>query len=63
MDILIPAALFHDVVVYPKNHPEKHKSQEESAIMTEKILKKFDEFSQEKIEKIKTCILECSFSK
>jgi uncharacterized protein len=63
LDIIIPSALFHDVVVYQKNHPQSHKSQEESATMAEKILKKFSEFPQEKIKKIKTCILECSFSK
>jgi len=63
LDIIIPSALFHDVVVYQKNHPDSHKSQEESAIMAEKILKKFWKFPQEKIAKIKTCILECSFSK
>jgi uncharacterized protein len=27
LEIIIPAALFHDLIVYPKNHPEKHKSQ------------------------------------
>ena len=27
LDIIVPAALFHDLVTYPKNHPNKHKSQ------------------------------------
>ncbi len=63
LDIIVPAALFHDIVVYPKNHPNKHKSQEESAEETEKILKRVDHFPKEKIKKVKTCILECSFSK
>jgi len=62
-DIIVPAALFHDLVVYPKNHPEKHKSQEESAELAAKILDKIPEFPKKKIEKIKICILECSFSK
>jgi len=62
-DIIVPAALFHDLIVYPKNHPDKHKSQEESAEAAEKILSFFDNFPKEKIEKIKICILECSFSK
>jgi uncharacterized protein len=62
LDIIIPAALFHDLIVYPKDYPDKHKSQEESAIAAEKILDKLD-FPKEKIEKVKTCILECSFSK
>ncbi len=62
-DIIVPAALFHDLVVYPKNHPDKHKSQEESAEAAERILNTFGNFPKEKIERVKTCILECSFSK
>lgn len=62
-DIIVPAALFHDLVLYPKNHPDKHKSQEESAKAAERILNTFGNFPKEKIEKVKTCILECSFSK
>lgn len=63
LNIIFPAALFHDIIVYPKNHPNKHKSQEESAESAEKILNSFGNFPQTKIEKVKTCILECSFSK
>jgi len=62
-DIIVPAALFHDLVVYPKNHPNKHKSQEESAEAAEKILNEINNFPKDKIEKVKICILECSFSK
>ena len=62
-DIVVPAALFHDCIVYPKNHPDRFKSQEESADTAEKILCTFDNFPKEKIGKVKTCILECSFSK
>jgi uncharacterized protein len=63
LDIIIPAALFHDLIVYPKNHKYSHKSQEESAKATEKILNEIKNFPKNKIENIKTCILECSFSK
>jgi len=62
-DIIVPAALFHDLVVYQKNHPNKHRSQKESAKAAEKILKTFDNFPKDKIEKVKICITECSFSK
>lgn len=62
-DIIVPAALFHDLITYPKNHPDRHKSQEESAEAAEKILAAFDEFPKDKIKKVKACILECSFSK
>jgi len=64
-DILIPAALYHDIFVYPKDHPDRYKSQEKSANSTEKLI--YPIFLKEKIENkiylIKTCILECSFSK
>lgn len=63
LDIMVPAALFHDLIVYPKNHSEKTKSQEESAGAAEQILKTLNGFPQKKIDKVKTCILECSFSK
>lgn len=63
MDVIISAALFHDLVVYPKNHPDKHKSQEESAELASKILDEIHDFPKEKIEKVKTCVLECSFTK
>lgn len=63
LDVIVPAALFHDLVVYPKNHPDRHKSQEESSDAAEKILNSLDNFPKEKINKVKICILECSFSK
>ncbi len=62
-DVIVPAALFHDLIVYPKNYPGKDNSQEESADTAEKILNTFGNFPKEKIEKVKTCILECSFNK
>ncbi|HED05983.1 MAG TPA: HD domain-containing protein, partial [Ignavibacteria bacterium] len=62
-DIIVPATLFHDLIVYPKNHSDKHKSQEKSAEATVEILNSFGNFPKNKIEKVKTCILECSFSK
>jgi len=63
LDVIVPAALFHDLVVYPKDHPEKHKSQEESVAGAEKILKSLCGFPKNKIEKVKICISECSFAK
>ena len=62
-DIIVPSSLFHDLIVYPKNHPDRHKSQKESAEAAEKILNTFDNFPKDKIEKVKICILQCSFSK
>ncbi|MDO8459654.1 MAG: HD domain-containing protein [Nanoarchaeota archaeon] len=63
LDIIIPAALFHDLIVYPKNDPNKHLSQEESAEATEKILSSIKEYPKEKIGGVKISIMECSFTK
>lgn len=63
LEIIIPAALFHDLIVYPKDHPDRFQSQSDSAMEAEKILNELENFAQEKIEIIKTCILQCSFSK
>jgi len=63
LDVVIPSALFHDLVVYPKNHPEKHKSQEESAAGAEKILLQLENYNKDKIPSVVKSILECSFSK
>ena len=61
-DIIIPSAIFHDIIVYPKNHPHRYRSQEESAECAAEILNEFN-YPKDKIIKVKTCILECSFSK
>ena len=63
LDILIPAALFHDAIVYKKNHPKSKNETEESARFTIKTLKSMKGYPQEKIEKVIICIKECSFSK
>lgn len=63
LDILIPAALFHDVINYPKNHKDRLNSSRESAEFAKRILKRIDYFSKEKIEKIYTSINLCSFTR
>lgn len=49
LDVIIPAALFHDLIVYPKDHPNRSKSQEESALETERILAGISSYPQHKI--------------
>jgi uncharacterized protein len=63
LDIVIPAALFHDVISYPKNHPKRLLSSEESANFIKNILKKSDTFSKQKIDKVYEAIKVCSFTK
>lgn len=62
-DVLIPAALFHDIVVYRKDHPDSKNSAAESAELAGKILKNIKEYPQDKIDRAATCIRQCSFSK
>jgi uncharacterized protein len=62
-DILVPAALFHDVIVYRKDIPASKNEANESAELAEKILKKIKEFPRKKIAKVLTAIRHCSFSK
>ncbi|MDQ1300025.1 MAG: uncharacterized protein QG636_693 [Patescibacteria group bacterium] len=62
-EIVIPAALFHDIVVYAKNSPESQFENEESAELAGEILSSVEGYPSEKIEAVKACIRECSFSK
>jgi uncharacterized protein len=62
-DILVPAALFHDVIVYPKNSPKSKNETDESAELAREILEGFPEYPKEKIESVSTCIRQCSYSK
>lgn len=63
LDIVIPAALFHDIIVHRKDSPESKNETEESAEMAGHILREIKKFPQEKIPLIQKCIRECSFSK
>jgi len=59
MDVIVPAALFHDLVVYPKNSPKSNDSAADSAIVARQILK--DLYSEDKIIKVEEAIREHSF--
>ncbi len=63
LDIIIPAVLFHDTVVYRKDSPKSKNETDESAEVAGKILNKIKDYPKEKIERVKTCIRECSFTK
>lgn len=62
-DILVPSALFHDIVIYPKNDPRAKNAVIESAEFARNILMEIKEFPQEKIESVVSAITTCSFSK
>ncbi len=63
LEILIPASIFHDVIVYQKNDTRSKFSSEESALLTVQILKNIDEYPKEKIPMVEYAIKTCSFSK
>ncbi|MDD5317553.1 MAG: HD domain-containing protein [Candidatus ainarchaeum sp.] len=62
LEVLVPSALFHDAVNYPKNHPLRHSSQQMAADAAEKMLKSVKNYPKGKIARVKTCIRECSFT-
>lgn len=61
--IIIPAALFHDIVIYPKNHPRSDEAPYESAALAREILSQLAEYTPEDIEKVVYIIGNCSWSK
>lgn len=52
LEIIIPAAIFHDVVNYPKNNPKSKFHAQESADRATKILSAIDSFPKNKISAI-----------
>jgi uncharacterized protein len=62
MQVLLAAALLHDLVVYPKGSAKRSKSADDSADMAEKILRDY-KYPQERIDKICYCIRTHSYSK
>ena len=62
MDILLPAVLLHDLVVYPKGSAKTSKSADDSADLAEKWLRHF-RYPNDKIDKISYCIRTHSYSK
>lgn len=62
-DILVPAALLHDVVIYPKNDPKSDLAPAESAALTKEILENIEGYPQDKIPVVMEVIERCSFNK
>jgi len=62
-DIIVPSAIFHDVISYPKNHRKRLHSSKESAEFTKRILKSIKSFPKDKIGKVYESINHCSFTK
>lgn len=62
-DIIVPSAIFHDVISYPKNHHKRLHSSKESAEFAKRILKNIESFPKDKIGKVYESINLCSFTK
>lgn len=62
LDIVIPAAIFHDIVVYKGTDKYKHE-REDSAEIATRILYKMKNYPKNKIPKVAYAILTCSFSR
>ncbi|HEX6281982.1 MAG TPA: HD domain-containing protein [Nitrososphaera sp.] len=62
MEILLPAVLLHDIVVYPKGSSRSSRSPTDSADLAENILQSYG-YSQYKINRISYCIRAHSYSK
>jgi len=63
LDIVIASAIFHDVIVYPKNHIKRLSSSKESSNFAKEILIKEKLFPRGKIEKTCEAIELCSYTK
>lgn len=63
LEIIIPAAYFHDYVNPPKNSPEALTATENSAAAAEEVLRALEWYPTEKIEPVRYSIMVCSFTK
>lgn len=63
LDIVLAAALLHDLVVYPKGSSKTINSADDSAGIATKILLEYKNYPREKIEKVADAIRTHSYSK
>ncbi|HEY5589118.1 MAG TPA: HD domain-containing protein [Candidatus Paceibacterota bacterium] len=63
MEVIIPAAIFHDAVIYQKNDERNKIATEKSSEFAKKVLEEITDFPKHKISHVMDCILECSYSK
>ncbi|MBU0459730.1 MAG: HD domain-containing protein [Nanoarchaeota archaeon] len=62
LEVIVPAALFHDAINYPKDDPRAKYAAEESARVVRGILETFPDYSREKIARVEIVIVEHSYS-
>lgn len=63
LDVIVPAALLHDVVNHPKHDPRASRASDESAALAARILRRVPGYPRAKISAVAEAIARCSFSK
>ena len=63
LDVLVPAALFHDIIVYAKDDPRSKQEANESAEVARTVLAAIPDYPAGKINAVVTAIRQCSYSK
>lgn len=63
MEVIIPAAIFHDSFIYQKNDERNKFATEKSSEFAKEVLEEIIDFPKHKIPHVVMCILECSYSK
>ncbi len=61
-EVLAPACIFHDAVIFKKDDPRNKLAPSKSADLAEVLLKSIVGYPVAKIKRVKVCIQECSFS-
>lgn len=62
LEVIIPAALFHDAANYQKDDPRAKYAPEESIRVVRKILERLSDYHREKIARVEKVIIEHSYS-
>lgn len=63
LEIIVPAALLHDLIVHKKSSLKSNLSATHSAELARSFLHDFDDYPRDKISKVCEIINKCSFSK
>jgi uncharacterized protein len=62
LEVIVPAAILHDLVVYLRNSSKSHLSVKHSPVLTRKILETLKSYPRDKIEKVVKATQGHSFS-
>lgn len=63
LQVLVPSALFHDLVIIQKDEPDAHLAPHKSADAAAEILRNLPGYPEEKIPAVRDAICQCCFGK